>query len=353
MSNNDREILLAAVKKDGSVLEKASEEMKADREIVLAATKSCFWALKFASDELNADRKFILEVVNLNGASLRNASKEMKADREIVLAALDEGTRLTSGSLFQYASDELKADREVVLAAIDIDSSAIEYASDDLKFELKKDSDEIMFDEKITKDSGSIKYELNEESKKENGENNKIVISGIGCEYGFVDIPRNVYEIIKNGGFSVDQIEEALGDCDCEINIDDCGPMFEPTIIFNGEIINSQKSLKDYGIDIHENTEKITEKGSFYAVKIEKYKGVWGTFSFPSINEFNPKLLSIINTKLIIGTGKDEIYENICCCSDLFYDSGMHGELNEDDADLDGKSIHWYLVDDQGEVSSI
>ena len=42
MSNNDREILLAAVKKDGSVLEKASEEMKADREIVLAATKSCF-----------------------------------------------------------------------------------------------------------------------------------------------------------------------------------------------------------------------------------------------------------------------------------------------------------------------
>ena len=37
---NDREILLEAVKKDGSALRYASEELKNDREIVLEAVKA-------------------------------------------------------------------------------------------------------------------------------------------------------------------------------------------------------------------------------------------------------------------------------------------------------------------------
>ena len=353
LSNADREVVLAAVKEDGEALKEASDEHKSDREIVLAATQSCFWALKFASNELNADREFILEVVNSNGAALSNASNEMKADREIVLAALKQGMRLTSGSIFQYASDDLKADREFVLAAINIDDTALEYASDELKVELKKDGGENMINEKKKEGTGSITTELIEERKEETGENKTISISGIGYEYGVVDIPKNVYEIIKDGGFSVDDIEEALGDCDCGINIDDCGPMFEPTITINGEIINADKSLKENEFDIHENTEKITEKGSFYAVKLEKYKGVWGTFSFPSTFRFNPKKLSLINTKLMIGTEENALYKNICCCTDFSYESGKYGDFNEDDAELDGKSIEWYLVDDQGKVTPI
>ena len=56
----DREIVLAAVKKDGQALRYAADELKADREIVLAAVKKYGRALNYASDELKKDKEIIL-----------------------------------------------------------------------------------------------------------------------------------------------------------------------------------------------------------------------------------------------------------------------------------------------------
>ena len=48
----DREVVLAAVKRIGSALEHASDELKSDRDVVLAAVRESGFALRYASAEL-------------------------------------------------------------------------------------------------------------------------------------------------------------------------------------------------------------------------------------------------------------------------------------------------------------
>ena len=57
---NDREIVLAAVKQNGSVLNSVSEELRNDREIVLAAVSQDGNALEYASEKLRNDREIVL-----------------------------------------------------------------------------------------------------------------------------------------------------------------------------------------------------------------------------------------------------------------------------------------------------
>ena len=58
-----RKSVLAAVKKDGLALRRASPELRADREIVLAAVAQNGWALEYASTELQADHEIVLAAV--------------------------------------------------------------------------------------------------------------------------------------------------------------------------------------------------------------------------------------------------------------------------------------------------
>eukprot|EP00971_Amphidinium_carterae_P025548 503982-Amphidinium_carterae.1 len=51
----DREIVLAAVQKDGRALEHAAEECKRNREIVLAAVQQDGTALRYAAVECKAE----------------------------------------------------------------------------------------------------------------------------------------------------------------------------------------------------------------------------------------------------------------------------------------------------------
>ena len=60
----DREIVLEAVKNDGSALKYASENLKEDREIVLEAVKNDGSALEYASENLKEDREIVLEAEN-------------------------------------------------------------------------------------------------------------------------------------------------------------------------------------------------------------------------------------------------------------------------------------------------
>ena len=48
----DWEVVLAAMAKNGYVLEYASEELRGDREFVLTAVANNGWALEYASEEL-------------------------------------------------------------------------------------------------------------------------------------------------------------------------------------------------------------------------------------------------------------------------------------------------------------
>ena len=110
----DREIVLAAVSKNGSALWFATEELKGDREIVLAAVSRNGWALQYATEELKGDREIVLAAVSRNGWALQYATEELKGDREIVLAAVSE-----YGQALQYATNELRADEEMMRHALE------------------------------------------------------------------------------------------------------------------------------------------------------------------------------------------------------------------------------------------
>ena len=127
-SRTDRDIVLAAVQKQGIALKYASEALKADREIVLAAVKNNGYALQYASEDHKADREIVQAAIKIDPCALLCASEALSADREIVLSAVQRG-----GSALEYASEALRADREIVLAAVKQDRSALKYASEALK----------------------------------------------------------------------------------------------------------------------------------------------------------------------------------------------------------------------------
>lgn len=152
-ARGDRELVLAAISRDGNALYSASEELRSDREVVLAAVRREPLALRFAEAELQDDREVVLEAVHLCGQALQYASVERRRDHEVVLAAMRTSWRAMEhacpelrrdhsfvlaavtehGSALLYAAPELKNNREIVLAAVQKSGWALSCASDDLK----------------------------------------------------------------------------------------------------------------------------------------------------------------------------------------------------------------------------
>lgn len=82
---NDKEVVLAAVKKNGLALEYASTSLKNDSQVVLEAVKENGAALQFASKELRGDRKIVFEALKTYGDVAKFASPELKNDRNFIV----------------------------------------------------------------------------------------------------------------------------------------------------------------------------------------------------------------------------------------------------------------------------
>jgi len=124
----DKEVVLAAVTKNAGALMYASAELKADKEIVLAAVANDWLSLEFASAQLQVDREVLLAAVGQNGAALQVAPKSLQDDKEVALAAVAQ-----NGYALQWASTALKADKEVVLAAVTNFGEALQEATPELQ----------------------------------------------------------------------------------------------------------------------------------------------------------------------------------------------------------------------------
>eukprot|EP00929_Paragymnodinium_shiwhaense_P045697 TRINITY_DN23316_c0_g1_i1.p1 TRINITY_DN23316_c0_g1~~TRINITY_DN23316_c0_g1_i1.p1 ORF type:complete len:173 (-),score=36.42 TRINITY_DN23316_c0_g1_i1:103-621(-) len=72
----------------GRALQYAAIEMQEDKGVVMEAVKRHGWALKFAGKELQADREVVLEAVKTHSMALEYASPELREDPEIMLEAL-------------------------------------------------------------------------------------------------------------------------------------------------------------------------------------------------------------------------------------------------------------------------
>ena len=143
----DKEIVLAAVKQDGSVLEFADDIFKKDKEIVLAAVKQDGGALQYADDIFKKDKEIVLEAVKASGYTLQYADDSLKKDKEIVLAAVKQ-----YANALEHADDSLKKDKEIVLIAVKQYGTTLEYADDILK------KDKEIVDEAVKQDDRASQY---------------------------------------------------------------------------------------------------------------------------------------------------------------------------------------------------
>lgn len=129
---------------------------------------------------------------------------------------------------------------------------------------------------------------------------------------------------------------------------DQVAAFFEPSIIVDGDELNEKKSLSELGFTIQSAEERIAQKGSYWTLSIETYKGVWGAINVPPEKAKDPASYVVYKSKVFIG--EDPSFDPLEIATVSFMD-GEHGDLNEHD--LEGKSIDWYLVDKSGEVLSV
>mmetsp|Transcript_52237 Transcript_52237/g.122248 ORF Transcript_52237/g.122248 Transcript_52237/m.122248 type:complete len:214 (-) Transcript_52237:20-661(-) len=76
----DREVVLAAVSRDGRNLQFASPRLKDDFQVVLRAVSKCGTALKYASNNLKNNREIVLAAVQQDPGSLRFASSDLASE---------------------------------------------------------------------------------------------------------------------------------------------------------------------------------------------------------------------------------------------------------------------------------
>ena len=112
----DRDVLRAAVERDGLALQYASPDLLADPEMVRAAVAKSGFALQFASEAPRADREIVQTAVLRDGAAFRYADEDLRADRSLLLDALSTHWSGADSPL-EYATADYRHDREVLHAA--------------------------------------------------------------------------------------------------------------------------------------------------------------------------------------------------------------------------------------------
>lgn len=123
----DREVVLAAVERDGLALERAAEKLRGDREVVETAVKDQGGALRYASEELRRDRDLVLAALEDDGCALEHASEELRGDRGVAAAALH-----SNSFAMKALAPGLRSDRELILSAVQRNAFALEHASEEL-----------------------------------------------------------------------------------------------------------------------------------------------------------------------------------------------------------------------------
>lgn len=79
---------VARVKANPEVLANMDEEFRNNRQVVLAAVRKSGLALQFASEAFHEDREVVLAAVRQNGFALQFASTSLRHDSQIIAAAM-------------------------------------------------------------------------------------------------------------------------------------------------------------------------------------------------------------------------------------------------------------------------
>lgn len=125
----DKQILLQAIQDSwGAALQFASEELQDDRGVVIDAVRWSGVTLEYASEALRNDTEVVAEAVAQSWKALRFASEELRGDQDIALVALAQST-----DALELVSNALRADRDFVLRAVSRDGHALRHAATQLR----------------------------------------------------------------------------------------------------------------------------------------------------------------------------------------------------------------------------
>ena len=96
---DDKEVVMIAVKKDGSALEVASDRLKDNFEVVMTAVKNCGYALDFASDRLKDNEEIVSNSLD-EGSNIIYASERIRNDRNFIIESAKNIVNRTDLSIF-------------------------------------------------------------------------------------------------------------------------------------------------------------------------------------------------------------------------------------------------------------
>lgn len=122
------EIMVSQDNPDEDVLESLCPDLRDNKQVVLAAVKKYGSSLRYASKRLRDDRDVVYAAVSKHGYALEYASKRLRDDRDIVWAAFKVGR----GSL-SFSSKRLLNDRNFMLDAVRIDKLCLVHASEEVQ----------------------------------------------------------------------------------------------------------------------------------------------------------------------------------------------------------------------------
>lgn len=120
---SDKEVALAAVKKNGQMLRYTSANLRRDPEVALEAIKQTPDAFNHVDVSLKSNRDFVIEAIKTSPTLFQGGiDRKLRSDKEVVLAAVK-----ANGYLVMHADEALLTDREIASTAVSNNGNALRF----------------------------------------------------------------------------------------------------------------------------------------------------------------------------------------------------------------------------------
>lgn len=133
----DKQFMMKCINRFPYSLVSVNDIIKRDEDIILAAVKHNGSLLAFAAPECKANRNIVLEAINQNVEALEYADNVFRADPEIILTAMKLNSKRSKSAfgntVLRLADDALKCNYDFLRSALKIDPDAIYFADDNVK----------------------------------------------------------------------------------------------------------------------------------------------------------------------------------------------------------------------------
>lgn len=191
---NDRDVALAVVKGNSRFFKDLGEGLRGDKKIALVAVKNNGRVIEFASDELRDDKEVALAAVKRSGTAVKFLSLRLKDDKEVALAAvksaINEGIN-ECWSAFNNISKRLRDDKEVALVIININTVFFYMLGDNAK----NDRDVVKY---VVKKDGFRVFKFIDNKFKNDKEIVLLAINRDGCAYeDCSELMQRDYDVIR------------------------------------------------------------------------------------------------------------------------------------------------------------